>query len=179
MPNYYRAADICVLPSLYDNAPMTVIEAMSCGKPVVATSAGGAKEYAIHEMCGLIVPPADSEALAQALSKLIIEDELRAKMGNAARSRAVKYFSVQQTASETVKLYEKAIALYAERHAALYPGQPESLAEDVQSTIDALERTLYEMTYSNSWRFRLKHWRQTAQEQPGKFLARALKKPFS
>lgn len=179
MPEYYRAADICVLPSLYDNAPMTVIEAMSCAKPVVATSAGGAKEYAPHEECGLIVPPGDSDALAEALSRLVGDDELRSKLGAAARQRVDDHFTAAKTASETAKLYESAVAIHKDRRAALYPGQPEMLAQDLQSTIDAMERSLYEMTYSNSWRFRIKHWRQKAQEEPGGFLAKALKKPFS
>ncbi|MBX9666713.1 MAG: glycosyltransferase family 4 protein [Candidatus Obscuribacterales bacterium] len=179
MAEYYRAVDICVLPSLYDNAPMTVIEAMSCGKPVVGTSAGGTKEYVGHEKCGLIVPPADSLALAQALSTLILDDKKRASMGAAARINAVENFSVQHMSEQTVNMYESAIQLYRNRHAALYPGQPERLTEDLHSLIDSLERRLYEMTYSNSWRFRINHWRKRAKEQPGGFITRALKKPFS
>jgi glycosyltransferase involved in cell wall biosynthesis len=179
MPQYYRSADICVLPSLYDNAPMTVIEAMSCAKPVVATSAGGASEYAPHDQCGLIVPPADSDALARALSTLVGDSDLRKRFGLAARENVIENFTAAQTASETAKLYQLAIEKFKDRHAALYPGQPEMLAEDLASMIDAMERSLYEMTYSNSWRFRIKHWRQKAQEEPGGFLAKALKKPFS
>lgn len=179
MPEYYRAADICVLPSLYDNAPMTVIEAMSCSKPVVATSAGGAKEYAPHEECGLIVPPADCDALAEALSRLVNDEGLRKKLGSAARQRVIENFTAAQTASETAKLYESAVELFKDRRAALYPGRPEMLEDDLQSMIDAMERSLYEMTYSNSLRFRLKHWQQKAQAEPGGFLAKALKKPFS
>lgn len=179
MAEYYRAADICVLPSLYDNAPMTVIEAMSCGKPVVGTSAGGTSEYVGHEKCGLIVPPANSSALAQALSTLVLDEQKRSEMGLAARKNAVENFSVQHMSEQTVQLYETAIRLYKNRQAALYPGQPEKLAEDLQSLIDSLEKRLYEMTYSNSWRFRINHWRKRAKEQPGGFLTRALKKPFS
>ncbi len=179
MPDYYRAADICVLPSLYDNAPMTVIEAMSCAKPVVATSAGGAKEYAPHEDCGLIVAPADCDALANALSRLANDQALRKRLGSNARKRVIENFTAAQTAAETAKLYELACETFKDRRAALYPGQPEMLAEDLQSMIDAMERSLYEMTYSNSWRFRIRHWQQKAQEEPGGFLAKALKKPFS
>lgn len=179
MPEYYRAADICVLPSLYDNAPMTVIEAMSCAKPVVATAAGGAKEYALHEECGLIVPPGESDLLADALARLVNGDEMRNRFGASARQRALEKFSVEQMTRETVELYEKARELFASRRAALYPGQPESLTEDIQSLIDAFERSLYEMTYSNSLRFRVKHWKQAAQARPGEFIARALGKPLS
>jgi glycosyltransferase involved in cell wall biosynthesis len=179
MPEYYRAADICVLPSLYDNAPMTVIEAMSCAKPVVATAAGGAKEYALHDQCGLIVPPGESAPLAEALARLVVDEDMRKRFGTNARKRAVEKFSVEQTASETEKLYVLASKLFNDRRAALYPGRPESLADDTQSLIDAFERTLYEMTYSNSWRFRVKHWKETAQAQPGEFIARALKMPIN
>ena len=179
MPEYYRAADICVLPSLYDNAPMTVIEAMSCAKPVVATAAGGAKEYALHEQCGLIVPPGESNLLAEALSRLIVDDEARIRFGANARQRALEKFSVEQMTSETVELYEKARKLFCDRRAALYPGQPETLSEDIQALVDSFERSLYEMTYSNSLRFRVKHWKQAAQARPGEFIARALGKPLS
>lgn len=179
MPDYYRAADICVLPSLYDNAPMTVIEAMSCGKPVVVTAAGGAKEYALNGECGLVVPPAESEALAGALTKLVLDEDARKQFGANARTRALEKFSVEQTTHETVELYEIARKLFLDRRASLYPGQPENLANDLQTLIDAFERSLYEMTYSNSLRFRVKHWKQAAQARPGEFIARALGKPLS
>jgi glycosyltransferase involved in cell wall biosynthesis len=179
MPNYYRAADICVLPSLYDNAPMTVIEAMSCGKPVVVTAAGGAKEYASNEECGLVVPPGDNQALADAIARLVNSDGMRSSFGATARQRALEKFSVEQTARETVELYESARKLFAERRASLYPGQPENLSDDLQDLIDAFERSLYEMTYSNSLRFRVKHWKQAAQARPVEFIARALGKPLS
>src|SRR5262249_20687255 len=149
---------------LYDNAPMTVIESMSCGTPVVGTSAGGTKEYVLHEQCGLIVPPADVDALAQALAKLASDKDLRERMSATCRARVMEHFTIEKTAGDTLKLYEKAVNMFVERHTALYPGEPESLSADLNALIDSFERTMYDMTYSNSWRFRINHWRKRAKQ---------------
>src|SRR5262249_15430802 len=63
LPGYYRSADICVVPSVYDNSPYTCLEAMSCGRPVVGTAGGGTKEYLSHDESGIIVEPKDPVAI--------------------------------------------------------------------------------------------------------------------
>lgn len=163
LPKHYRAADICVLPSLYENAPMTAIEAMSCGKPVVASSAGGTKEYVIDNECGRIVPTGDSEALADALIQLIEDSELRTRFGQAARQRVVEKLTVDKMCSDTVALYERAAATFARRATPnLYTGNAESLQNDLTDLVASLEKRLYEMVFSYSLRFRLKHWQKKA-----------------
>lgn len=157
LPGYYRAADLFVLPSLFDNAPMTAIEAMACGTPVVATAAGGTSEYVLHEECGLVVPPSDSDALADALIRLASDAPLRKQYGHAARHRVMENFTVRKCAQESIKLYEHARALYEERHVSLYPGEPERLQQDLEELTESLERSLYDMTFTNSWNFRIKH----------------------
>ncbi len=164
LPDHYRAADICVLPSLYDNAPMTTIEAMSSGKPVVGTTAGGTKEYVLDQRCGLIVPPADSEALANAIILLCNDTARREQMGVFARKHVIENFTREITAKQSLELYEAAARRFAERQqpAGVYPREPEKLLEDMTTLIDAYEQTLYNMMYTNSWRFRLKHWKNRA-----------------
>jgi glycosyltransferase involved in cell wall biosynthesis len=165
MPNYYRSADICVLPSLYDNAPMTAIEAMASGKPSVVSSAGGAKEYVTDTECGFVVPPADADALAQALIKLVENGPLRKQMGNNARQRAVDQFSIERTCQDTLAVYEETRAKFMEgRVPALYPGEPENLEEDLTALIGSMEKRLYELMFTYSWRFRIKHWHKRARE---------------
>lgn len=65
LPALYKSADISVVPSLYDNSPYTCLEAMSCGVPVVGTSAGGMPEYIDHGKSGILVPPNDVKALGE------------------------------------------------------------------------------------------------------------------
>jgi glycosyltransferase involved in cell wall biosynthesis len=91
LPTYYNAADAFVLASLYEPSAVVLYEAMACGKPIVATSAGGNPEIVSGE-CGLIVPPRDSGALRDGMLALAGDDGLRRRMGAAARKRAVEEF---------------------------------------------------------------------------------------
>ncbi len=79
LPNYYRSADISVVPSVYDNSPYTALEAMACGRPVIGTSGGGTKEYIIDGQSGLIIEPRDSAAIAAALLALLTDQGQRGK----------------------------------------------------------------------------------------------------
>jgi glycosyltransferase involved in cell wall biosynthesis len=86
LPTIYQRSALCVVPSWYDNSPNTAIEAMACGIPVVATSAGGTPEYVRDGGTGLIVPPRDANALADAIIRLATDTSLRHAMGRAART---------------------------------------------------------------------------------------------
>lgn len=109
MPAHYRAADLCVVPSLYDNSPNTAIEAMSCGKPVVGTSVGGIPEYVPDGVCGILVPPAESTELARAIITLLEDDALRVEMGRNARERALRLYDRRVVAKQTERLYREVI----------------------------------------------------------------------
>jgi glycosyltransferase involved in cell wall biosynthesis len=165
LPAYYRAADVCVLPSLYENAPMTAIEAMSCGKSVVASAAGGTKEYVKHEECGLVTPVGDEEALAQALIKLIKDPALRDTFGKNARARVLEDLTIDKMVERSLHLYELAASKFSARSEnTLYPAEPDHLNSDLMSLIASLDKRLYEMMFSYSLRFRLQHWKRRAKE---------------
>ena len=83
----WNAIDIHVHASLMDSLPNAIIESMSLAKPAVATSVGGIEEMIEHERTGLIVPPADADALAGALLRLLREPEMGQRLGEAARDR--------------------------------------------------------------------------------------------
>jgi glycosyltransferase involved in cell wall biosynthesis len=108
LSNQYRSADIVVVPSLYDNSPYTCLEALTCGVPVVGTSAGGMPEYIEDGKCGIIVPPNDSQSLTRALLKLAQDTQLRSAFGKAARLRALSVFKREVVAAEMVQLYDQA-----------------------------------------------------------------------
>jgi glycosyltransferase involved in cell wall biosynthesis len=84
---YYQKAEAFVLPSYYDAMPTSLLEAMSCGTPVVATKVGGIPEIVTDGEDGLLVSPKDPEALAQALLKVLDDKELRATLAPNARQK--------------------------------------------------------------------------------------------
>ena len=158
IPEYYRSADICVVPSLYDNAPCTVLEGMSSARPVITTTSGGSKEYVLDGHSGFVVAPKDEEALATVISKLLLDNEQRKKMGNSARERIIEHFHPEKLAQETVDVYKLAIDRFAQRNApSIYCRPAEKFMEDTENLLAAYNRMLYDFLYANSWRFRLKH----------------------
>lgn len=105
--SYIKAFDIFVLPSIYEGLPIAVIEAMMESRPVIASSAGAIDEMITDNVTGIIIPPKDSNAIAEAIKKLIAEPRLRAIMGEKAGHIARERFSVETMADETFSLYEK------------------------------------------------------------------------
>ena len=79
-------------------------------RPVVATRIGGASEILDDGTDGLVVPPGDSEALAEALSHLLNDPELRQAMGAAARKKVVERYTEARLAEQTLAVYERMIA---------------------------------------------------------------------
>jgi len=100
-----QKADIFVLPSQNEGMSNSVLEAMACGLPIVATDTGGTKELISEGENGMIVPVGEVASLKVALLSLCNDKKLREKMGNASRSRAEK-MSWQKMAKEYKKLYE-------------------------------------------------------------------------
>ena len=78
------SADILVLPSFAENLPISVIEGMAAGLAVVATPVGAVEDIIMHERTGLLTPPGDVAALTAALTRLVEDDDLRARLGAAA-----------------------------------------------------------------------------------------------
>ncbi|NCC37064.1 MAG: glycosyltransferase, partial [Chloroflexia bacterium] len=86
-------ADIFVLPSRDEVLPVSILEAMACGKAMVVTDVGGVTEAVRHEQEGLVVPPDDPDQLAESLARLISAPELRQRLGRAARVRYEERFT--------------------------------------------------------------------------------------
>ncbi len=98
------AADIFVLPSHFEGLPMSVIEAMLTGLPVVATNIRGPREQVVPGVTGLLVPPAAVTPLAEALRRLVNESAARASMGAAGRERAVELYDEAKVLARTAAL---------------------------------------------------------------------------
>lgn len=181
LPSYYRSTDISVVPSVYDNSPYTCLEAMACGKPVIGTDAGGTKEYIEDGVSGLIIPACNTDALAKACITLLANSEERNRLSAGARERAVKYFDRTEIARQTVTCYELAQSLYQQRKTSiasgsLYNHDYKQATQDAASLIDSFDKSMYDMLFQQSYRFRIRHWLRAIKARPRLFLAKILTK---
>ena len=103
---YYSASDILVLYSLYEQFGITLLEAMACGKPVISTRVGAIPEVVDHGKTGLLVPPKNPEALADAIMKLVKDEELRIRMGMEGRKKVEREYDWDVIVDNYLKLYE-------------------------------------------------------------------------
>jgi glycosyltransferase involved in cell wall biosynthesis len=110
LPQLLSAADIFVLPTLADNLPYTVLEAMACGIPVVATNVGGIPEEVDHGKTGLLVAPAQPAALGAAILEILSDPERAKAMGAKGRARAEALFSMQTFVSAHESLFQELAA---------------------------------------------------------------------
>jgi glycosyltransferase involved in cell wall biosynthesis len=100
-------AAVYALPSYCEGLPMSVLEAMAAGLPVVCTPVGGVPEAVTDGCEGWMIPPGDVGALAGALDKLLSDAGLRRRMGEAARRKVESTFSVTQVVPQVERLYEQ------------------------------------------------------------------------
>jgi len=173
LPGYYRSADICVVPSVYDNSPYTCLEAMSCGRPVVGTAGGGTKEYLSHDESGIIVEPKDPDAIAGALLKLIEDKELRDRMANNARERVLEHFQRKEIARQTTDLYKLALERFeASQKSIVYKKAPDAVVYDALYMMKTFDTMVFDTLYRFSYRFRLNYWWKLLKKRPGLFTAK-------
>ena len=102
--------DIFVLPSKNEGISNTIMEAMACGLPVVATDVGGNPELVIEGETGLLVPPGNPEAMAEALEKYILNRGLLKEHGMNGRKRIEHTFSLGKMADDYLHVYQQLIS---------------------------------------------------------------------
>ena len=99
------AAHVFVMPSLWEGLPLAMLEAMVAGRAIIASNISGIPEAVTTEVEGLLVPPADEEALSAALARVLSDDALRISLGRAAAERGRREFSVAAMADRYETLY--------------------------------------------------------------------------
>ncbi|MEU5365907.1 GT4 family glycosyltransferase PelF [Streptomyces sp. NPDC005925] len=117
----YAAGSIVMLSSISEGFPFTLIEAMSCGRATVSTDVGGVRE-AVGDT-GLVVPPRDPAAMADAALRLLADAGLRRRMGEAARLRVIEQFTLRQTIDTFRSIYLE-LSLSGGRGAPAATGEP-------------------------------------------------------
>ena len=105
--SHLKNADLFVLPTRWEGFPYTILEAMACGLPVIATNVGGISE-AVDES-GILIRKKDTQALAKALETLIVNPILRDELGKKGFERVQKKFSLDEMCRKTLHVYESVL----------------------------------------------------------------------
>jgi len=107
IPQLLSIMDLLVLPSHREGMPRTILEAMAAGKPVVATNIRGSREEVLDGVTGLLVPVRNPPALAEAISRLLMNREEATQMGEAGRRRAQESFDEKMVVKHQVAIYQE------------------------------------------------------------------------
>jgi glycosyltransferase involved in cell wall biosynthesis len=105
IPQMLALLDIFVLPSLREGFPMTILEAMAAGLPIIVTDVGGTSEAIKNGRNGIVIPPGNADLLAKALIELLKDKDLARRMGKNAQTDVTQDFSVTNMVRKTETLY--------------------------------------------------------------------------
>lgn len=175
MPSYYRSSDICIAPSLYDNAPYTCLEAMSTGKAFIGTDAGGMPEYVVDGYNGLIIPSADTPAIARSVLRLLKDGHERSRLGVTARQYVLDNLHRTKIAEINEATYKAAIASFSTKQSNTpSSGKEYSALADTQRMLYLYHKMLCDLLFAHSIRYRITHRFFLALHRPRLMLAKIL-----
>lgn len=113
MPYLYPLASAFILPSYSESFPMTILEAMASGTPVIASAVGGVPEIMVNRRHGLLVPPREPRALAEAITSVLSDHRFARSLCIRARDRVQTRFSATVMAQRTAEVYRRTAEEYA------------------------------------------------------------------
>jgi glycosyltransferase involved in cell wall biosynthesis len=106
MASTFSRADLFLLPSLFEGTPLTMMQAMMSGLPIVTTATCGMKDVIDDEMTGLLIPIRSPDAIVTAIERLLNSPALRRSLGVAARAVALKRYTWDQAAAPVLHAYQ-------------------------------------------------------------------------
>lgn len=112
---YLAISDVVAVPSYQDASPKVAAEAMASGRAVVASAVGGLREQIVDGVTGLLVPPRDPQALAQALKRVLADAHLAARLGEAGRRRYQSHFTLEQRTTRWMRCYDESMTITISR----------------------------------------------------------------
>jgi len=175
LPALYRSADVCVVPSLYDNSPYTCLEAMACGRVVIGSTAGGVREYLEDGESGILIEPRSSQAISDAVVKQLRNAKERQRIGNNARQRVIEKFQRTEIARCTAELYGQTITRFnSSSEIALYNRGAQRLLADVDGMAASFNIMLHELLLGQSIRYKLAHMILKLKTRPKLFFAESM-----
>jgi len=110
MQRIYSQCHVVVLPSFHEGVPTGLLEAAACGLPIVASDIPGCQIVVVDGETGLLVPSGQPQSLAAALEDLILDPDLRGRMGKAGRERLLERFTQQKINQQTIEIYRLALS---------------------------------------------------------------------
>jgi glycosyltransferase involved in cell wall biosynthesis len=109
LPRYYNECSVFVLPSRRESFGIAAIEAMACAKPVIGTKVGGLKEVIDDGKTGILVKPDNPKQLAEAIKRILNNDELATQLGDNAREKVLTDFNWDHIAQRTIEVYKQVL----------------------------------------------------------------------
>ena len=107
MPSLYKSASVVIVPSYYNEGlPKVLLEAAASGRPAITTDMPGCGDAVENNKTGLVIPIQDSDALFEAMEKLILDKALILKMGQSARIKAEEEFDIKYVITEHINIYK-------------------------------------------------------------------------
>jgi L-malate glycosyltransferase len=105
-----KTFDLFVMPSITEGLGTSLLDAMACERPIVASRVGGIPEVVVDGVTGLLVPPRDADSLAEAIVRLLEDRALAAQLAAAGLARVHQHFTVDRMVDETLDVYRRALA---------------------------------------------------------------------
>ncbi|KLO29668.1 glycosyl transferase [Mycolicibacter heraklionensis] len=109
MPALLRSADVVACTPWYEPFGIVPLEAMACGVPVVASAVGGMLDTVVHDVTGLLIPPKDPRACANAINAILRDRRAASGFGKAGRERARSRYSWDRVATDTLRVYDRLV----------------------------------------------------------------------